>query len=133
MLRDRITIYSRKLIKDERGWFVKIIDGKEKSLPQFSREIYVTSAKPGESKGGDYSLNTNKWFSIISGKALLVLEDIDSKEHIELKLEENNPQTVFVPRRIANKFYNLGEEDFILIAYADNIYDENDIIPYQIW
>ena len=132
MLKDKIIIFPRKLLQDERGWFVKIIDGNETSLPQSSREIYVTSAKPGESKGGDYSLKTNKWFSIISGRALLILEDVESKERLEIELTGDCVQTVFVPRRIANKFINIGTSDFILVVYADNTYDKKDIIPYKL-
>lgn len=132
MLKDKIKIYSRSLIYDDRGWFVKLIDGNEIGLPQNSREIYVTSAKPGESKGGDYSIKTNKWFSIIVGKATLVLEDVETKERQVMELNDEDINTIYVPHGVANKFYNNGEVDFILVAYADQKYDKSDIIPYNL-
>lgn len=132
MLNDKIIIYSRNLLTDERGWFVKVIDGSEYGLPQSSREIYVTAAKPGESKGGDYSIKTNKWFSLISGEAILILEDIDSKEKIEIKLRAIDAKTIFIPHRVANKLVNIGDTECILLVYSDNQYDKNDIIKYDI-
>lgn len=132
MLNDKIAIYSKKLLQDERGWFVKVIDGSEFGLPQSSREIYVTSAKPGESKGGDYSIKTNKWFTLIVGQATLILEDVESKERIEIELSSKEIKTIYVPHGIANKFINSGSDDFILVAYADNQYDKNDIVKYEL-
>lgn len=132
MLNDKIAIYSRILLQDERGWFVKVIDGSEVDLPKSSREIYVTSAKPGESRGGDYSIKTNKWFSLIIGQAILVLEDIESKERVELELSSEEIKTIYVPHGIANKFINSGSGDFVLVTYADNMYDKNDIIKYDL-
>lgn len=132
MLNDKIAIYSRNLLQNERGWFVKVIDGSEIDLPKSSREIYVTSAKPGESRGGDYSIKTNKWYSLIIGQAILVLEDIESKERVELELSGEEIKTIYVPHGIANKFINSGSGDFVLVVYADNKYDKNDIIKYDL-
>ena len=53
-IESKIKIISRRKISDNRGWFLKIIDGKENSLPNYTGEIYIVSAISGESRGGHY-------------------------------------------------------------------------------
>lgn len=132
MLSDKIQIFPRRRLSDERGWFVKPIEGNEEGLPSDKCEIYVTAAAPGQSKGGDYSKSTNKWFAIVKGQAVLKLEDIETKEQLTVSLDSNNPKTIYVPHMIANVFINDGQEELILVVYADNQYDNNDIIPYKL-
>lgn len=131
MLVDKIHIIPRRRLTDERGWFVKLMDRNE-DFSSHPCEIYVTSATPGQSKGGDYSKSTNKWFTIVQGKAILKIEDVETREKLTIELDQNRPQTVYVPHMVANIFINNGDEDFILVAYADRKYDKNDIIPYTL-
>lgn len=46
-IESKIKIISRRKISDNRGWFLKIIDGKENSLPNYTGEIYIVSAISG--------------------------------------------------------------------------------------
>ena len=73
----------RNLLTDNRGWFLKVIDGNEPENP-FACEVYITSAKPGENKGGHYHLKASEWFTLIKGKALLTIIDIDTDEKSEM-------------------------------------------------
>lgn len=132
MLKDKIYIISRKKIEDNRGWFIKPLDGNEPNLSLRIGEVYVTVAAPKQSKGGDYSLKTNKWFTLVKGNAILLLEDIETKERMSIQLESRYPKTIFVPCKIANIIQNNGEDDCILVVYADKQYDMNDIIPYKL-
>ena len=120
----------RKLSVDSRGWFLKVINGEEPDNP-FTCEVYITSAKPGESKGGHYHLNASEWFTLIKGNALLTVIDIKSKEKSEISLSETNPETVYIPPGIAHNFFNNGDCDFILIAYSNVQYDSSDTIGFN--
>jgi dTDP-4-dehydrorhamnose 3,5-epimerase-like enzyme len=106
------------------------IDGNEINNP-FPCEVYVTSAKPGESKGGHYHLKAQEWFTLIKGKALLTIINIDTLEKSEHILSELNPETIYMPQRFAHNFMNIGKEDFILLAYTDKVYDKNDTITFK--
>lgn len=128
---DKVKIIPRRRLSDERGWFVKPIDGNEDNLPSYTGEVYVTAATPGQTKGGDYSIETNKWFTIIKGCAELHLEDIETGESAMLFLSAEEPQTVYVPHKIANILKNTSDEEFILVAYADHKYDKEDIVPFK--
>jgi dTDP-4-dehydrorhamnose 3,5-epimerase-like enzyme len=126
----KTALIDRKLLADNRGWFLKVIDGNEQHNP-FGCEVYFTSAKPGESRGGHYHLLANEWFTMIQGKASLKLFDTRSGELFSLDLDCEKPSTVFVPAGIAHIFINCGKEDFLLVAYTDKKYHPEDTIPYS--
>ena len=129
-LLSHIKVIPRRLIKDERGWFLKVIDGKEEQLPAYTGEVYFTCALPNQSKGCHYHELANEWFSPVTGKALLKLEDIHTKEKLTIELDAAVPVTVFIPPFIAHSVYNQSTEDFILCAYTDQLYNPADTIPY---
>jgi dTDP-4-dehydrorhamnose 3,5-epimerase-like enzyme len=128
----KIQLINRNLISDNRGWFLKIIDGYEVNLPSFTGEIYATSAKIGQSKGGHYHIDANEWFTLITGTCELILYDIDTLEKCKILLDSNSPKTVFVPKRVAHLFVNTGNVDFLLLAYTDKLYDPLDTISYDL-
>lgn len=128
---DKVKIIPRKRLSDNRGWFVKPIDGNEDNLPSYTGEVYVTAATLGQIKGGDYCIETNKWFTIVKGCAALYLEDIETGESAMLCLSADEPQTIYVPHKIANLFKNTGDEEFILVAYADKKFNKEDIVPFK--
>jgi len=125
-----IEIISRKKIEDSRGYFLKLIDGNEPSNP-FPCEVYITSAKPGESKGGHYHLKAREWFTLIKGEALLTIVNIDTYEKSEIKLSDKVLETIYVSTGYAHNFLNVGNEDFILLAYTDKKYDPTDTLIYN--
>lgn len=130
---DKIKIYNREKIEDNRGWFLKVIDGKEESLPQFTGEIYLTAAKPGEIKGNHYHNLTNEWFTLVKGKCILKLFDTYDKSKLELELDSEMPQTIFVPAKISHAFINISAtEEFMLLAYSDKYYDPKDTISQAV-
>ena len=130
-IKDRIIIYNKDKIEDSRGWFLKVLNGKERSLPKFIGEIYLTDAKPYEIRGGHYHIKTNEWFFLIKGKCTLKLFDLADKTYQEIELNSKVPQTVFVPAKVAHQFYNTSSnEDFILLAYSDRLYEPNDTVKY---
>lgn len=126
----QIQIIERKKIEDERGWFLKVITGLESNLPNYTGEVYITNANIGESKGGHYHSIAKEWFTLISGKCEVKLVDICTKEKMVIQLTSKIPQTLFVPNNIAHIFLNNGEEEFILLAYSDQLYLPEDTTIY---
>lgn len=131
-LKDRIKIIPRRLIKDDRGWFFKAITGTEDNIPNHTGEVYLTMGKPGQIKGGHYHPEAVEWFTVIEGNAVLRLEDIDSKERIEIPMSLEDAKSVYVPNNVAHDFKNVGDTDFIVIAYTDRLYDPKDTIAYKL-
>ena len=128
--RREIALIDRKMIIDSRGWFLKVIDGNEKNN-LFPCEVYITSAKPGESKGGHYHEKAHEWFTLIKGEALLTIIDVDTQTKSEIKLSEINPISIYIPPRLAHNFQNIGNSDFMLVAFTNVKYLPEDTIIFN--
>lgn len=130
-LNDKIKIIPRRLIIDDRGWFLKVIDGKEKNIPSYTGEVYLTSANPGEAKGGHYHQKANEWFTLVTGECELKLVDINSGEKLSINLSSTKVETIYIPNHIAHIFINNFTDDFILLAYSDQLFVPEDTIMYN--
>lgn len=131
-LQERVKVIQRRLLSDDRGWFIKAITGTEEGIPQHTGEVYLTMGRPGQSKGGHYHPEAVEWFTIISGKAVLRLEDVETHERMDIEMSLEKAITVFIPNMVAHVVVNVGECDFILLAYTDKLYDPKDTIPYEV-
>ena len=130
-LTDKIRIIDRKLLSDDRGWFLKVITGTEKDIPSATGEVYLTMAKPGQAKGGHYHPQAVEWFTLIQGNAILKLTDIVTKEEMTLFLSFDKPQTIFVPNNVAHLFLNDSENDFVLLAYSNLQFSPEDTLSFD--
>lgn len=131
-LADRCVIIPRRLISDERGWFLKAITGTEEGIPSHTGEVYLTMGKPGQSKGGHYHPEAVEWFTIIEGSAILKLENIETHERLDIEMSLEKSITVFIPNNVAHIVCSNSDKDFILLAYTDKLYDPADTIDYTI-
>jgi dTDP-4-dehydrorhamnose 3,5-epimerase-like enzyme len=130
-LLSKVKIIERKKIEDSRGWFLKVINGLEDHLPNYTGEVYLTNAKPGETKGGHYHEKANEWFTLITGECELKMVDIISGEKLTFFLSSDIPKTIYVPSNIAHIFINKSTADFILLAYSDQLFEPNDTIIFS--
>lgn len=129
---EKVRIIPRRLIKDERGWFLKAITGTEEGVPSHTGEVYLTMGKPGQAKGGHYHPQAVEWFTIIEGCAILKLEDVETHEKREIEMSLDKTITVFIPNQVAHIVVNNSDKNFILLAYTDKLYAPQDTIQYTI-
>lgn len=129
---DKVKIIPRRLIADDRGWFLKAITGTEENIPTHTGEVYLTMGKPGQAKGGHYHPEAVEWFTIIEGSAILKLEDMETHERRDIEMPFEKALTVFIPNNVAHIVVNNSDKDFILLAYTDKLYDPADTIAYNI-
>lgn len=129
---EKVRVIPRRLLKDDRGWFLKAITGTEEDIPSHTGEVYLTMGKPGQSKGGHYHPEAVEWFTIIEGVAILKLEDMETHERRDIEMSLERAITVFIPNNVAHIVVNNSDKDFILLAYTDKLYDPADTIAYQI-
>lgn len=129
---DKVKILNRRLITDERGWFLKAITGTEDYIPSHTGEVYLTMGKPEQAKGGHYHPEAVEWFTIIEGSVVLKLEDVETHERMDIDMPFEKAQTVFIPNGVAHIVVNNSDREFILLAYTDKLYDPKDTIAYTI-
>lgn len=131
---DTVRFIPRRLIADQRGWFLKVLDGGEEHLPEHVGEVYLTLAVPGQSRGNHYHPHCAEWFSVVQGRALLMVADPVTGARAEWWLDAADPQTVYMPAGLAHVFVNPdgAKSDFLLIAYAADRYDPDDTIPFAV-
>lgn len=129
---DKVQIIKRKLIADERGWFLKAITGTEENIPSHTGEVYLTMGKPGQAKGGHYHPEAVEWFTLIEGEAILKLEDVNTHQKKEIPMSLEKAETVFIPNGVAHIVVNQSEDNFILLAYTDKLYNPKDTISFDI-
>ena len=131
---DQVRFLPRRLIADQRGWFLKVLDGGEEDLPGNVGEVYLTMAVPGQARGNHYHPACAEWFTIVEGRARLLVADPVSGDRGEWALDSENPQTVYMPAGLAHVFVNPADaqSNFLLIAYAANRYDPADTVPFAI-
>lgn len=129
---EKVKVIPRRLLKDERGWFLKAITGTEENIPSHTGEVYLTMGKPGQTKGGHYHPEAVEWFTIVQGSAILKLEDMKTHERRDIPMSLDKAITVFIPNQVAHVVVNDSHEDFILLAYTDKLYDPKDTISYTI-
>lgn len=129
---DSVHIINRRLIVDDRGWFLKAITGTEEGIPNHTGEVYLTMGKPGQAKGGHFHPEAVEWFTIIQGSAVLKLEDMETHERRDIEMSLDKAITVFIPNNVAHVVVNNSDTDFILLAYTDKLYDPKDTIAYTI-
>lgn len=130
-IKEKIKIIERNKIEDSRGWFLKVINGLEENLPKHTGEVYLTCATSGEAKGGHYHEKANEWFTLIAGDCELKLVDVVTGEKLSIFLSADSPKTVFVPNQLAHIFINHSSQDFILLAYSDELYVPDDTIMFN--
>lgn len=128
---DKVKIINRRLIADERGWFLKAITGTEEGIPAHTGEVYLTMGKPGQAKGGHYHPEAVEWFTLIEGSAVLKLEDMETHEKQEVEMSLEKAITVFIPNNVAHVVVNNSDKNFILLAYTDKLYDPADTIAHK--
>ena len=44
---EKVHVIQRRLITDDRGWFLKVITGTEEGIPSHTGEVYLTMGEPG--------------------------------------------------------------------------------------
>ncbi len=129
-----IRLIPRRKLADERGWFLKVIDGKEEGIPPHTGEVYLTYALPGQARGNHYHPLTAEWFTLIQGRAVLQVQDPETGDRAQFTLDEADPQTVCVPAGLAHVFVHPAgaTRPFLLLAYAANPYDPADTIAFAV-
>lgn len=111
--------YGIPVYRDARGSFVEIL--KTIDTGQFS---YFT-ALPGVTRGSHYHHTKTEKFLVVSGKARFGFRNIIDNECVEIFTSGDIPKVVETIPGWAHDITNVGENDMVVILWANEIYDQN--------
>ena len=113
--------WSYKLEKheDKRGTFVEFM--KTKDSGQFS----FFTAHPGVTRGGHYHHKKTEKFLVVKGEAVLNFRNILSNEKHKIFVSSSCPEVVETIPGWAHDIKNIGEEEMIVMIWANEIFDLN--------
>jgi len=125
----KIKVKKLEVKKDHRGWLAEIVEGKDVGIKDFGL-ILVTTAKPGQTKGGHYHKRKTEWYCVLRGKGLLTLVDNKSNEKTEMEVGEGNMVLVKIAPLITHAIKNIGTDELYLLSYIDEAFDKADPDTY---
>ena len=108
---------------DERGWLIEMLGDELHEECKSFGQIHVSVAYPGKVRGNHYHKRKTEWFSVPSGKGLLLLKDLATGEEEKILMGENALKTVKITPGIVHAIKNNGTNNMVLIVYTDETFD----------
>ena len=109
--------------KDERGSLFEILRFKDNKIPG-EGYIYSFTINPGQRRADHYHKIKQEWFSCISGKVTVLIEDKDGTQS-KIILDAANPAVVYCSPYTAHALYNESEEVAVVVSYGSPQHDPN--------
>lgn len=124
----KVKVKKLNIKEDTRGWFTEILRFEElyNKKKKFG-QMYVTIAKPGQTKGRHYHKRKTEYFCVIKGNAMLTLIDKKTLFKQKIRMGEDNMVMVQIPPMVWHAIENTEKKNEIyLLAYIDEPYNPND-------
>lgn len=120
---------------DDRGYLVEFLKKSELNEKDklFGQIYFVTFEKPNQVRGNHYHTRFSEWFGVAHGTLQVILEDVKTKERVELTLSSDDKTftRLTIGPYIAHAFKNLSPTA-VLLDYCNQQYDtkQPDRNPY---
>jgi len=109
--------YPMELKKDNRGDLFEWIKSEDFG------QIFVSTTKPGITRGNHYHHSKTEKFLVIRGEAEISLRLIDSDQVITYKVYGSQPTVVDMPPGYTHNITNTGNTELITLFWANEIFD----------
>ncbi|WP_010051718.1 glucose-6-phosphate isomerase family protein [Carnobacterium maltaromaticum] len=95
-------------------------------------QIFISTTKPGVTRGNHWHHTKVEKFLVIQGNALIKFRDINTKNVIEYVIEGENLEVIDIPAGYTHSITNIGTEDIITLFWACEIFDQNNPDTYYV-
>lgn len=116
--------YELKGHQDERGTFYEIL--KTLNSGQFS----LSTTAPGVTRGNHYHHTKNEKFLVVKGEALIEYRHIITNEKISYTVNDKKMEVIEMIPGYTHNITNIGEEEMILILWANENFDQENPDTY---
>ncbi len=86
-------------------------------------QIFVSTTKPGVTRGNHFHHTKTEKFLVIRGEAIIKFRKIDENEVIEYPVNGKTPTVVDIPVGYTHNITNTGNEDLITLFWANEIFN----------
>lgn len=109
--------YPMDLKKDNRGDLFEWIKSEDFG------QIFVSTTKPGVTRGNHYHHTKTEKFLVIRGEAEIGFRQIDSDQVITYQVNGSEPTVVDIPTGYTHNITNTGQTELITLFWANEIFD----------
>lgn len=110
--------------RDNRGIFCELVRTKE------AGQVSISTTNPEIVRGGHYHHTKMERFIVIKGKAKIKFEHVITHETYEFEVSGDKLQYVTIPVGYQHSINNIGNEELILILWANELFDPNKTDTY---
>jgi dTDP-4-dehydrorhamnose 3,5-epimerase len=111
--------------EDSRGTLKKILMQSQLESCNIE-EVYLIYTCKGGVRGNHYHKTTMEYFTVVSGRATIALQDLAAGAIRKLELSADDNKTIKVPPWVAHAFKNQAEEPLIILAVSTREYSKLD-------
>lgn len=116
--------YKMELKVDDRGDLFEWI--KSENFGQ----IFISTTKPGITRGNHFHHTKTEKFLVIRGEAIIRFRQIDTVKVIEYQVNGENPTVVDIPTGYTHNITNVGDSELITLFWANEIFDQDKTDTY---
>jgi len=109
--------YEVEMKTDNRGMLFELLKS-----PHFG-QIFVSTTKPGITRGNHYHDTKVEKFCVISGKAAIKFRHILSNEIISYKVSGEKIEIIDIPPGYTHSIENIGDNEMITLFWANEMFD----------
>ena len=105
--------------RDNRGVFCELVRTKE------AGQVSISTTNPEIVRGGHYHNTKMERFIVIKGKAKIEFEHVIDHNKFEFEVSGDKLQYVTIPVGYQHSINNIGDDELVLILWANELFDPN--------
>jgi UDP-2-acetamido-2,6-beta-L-arabino-hexul-4-ose reductase len=109
--------YPVELKTDDRGWLFELIKSPR------AGQIFVSSTKPGITRGNHYHHTKIEKFCVVQGRGVIRFRRLGDERVIEYPVSDQAIQVVDIPPGYTHSIENNGSSDMLTLFWANEIFD----------
>ena len=118
--------YPATIRNDERGWLFELIKS------DHFGQIFVSTTKPGITRGNHYHDTKIEKFCLIQGSGTIRFRLLECDEIIEYPVNDQSIQIVDIPPGFTHSIENTGDQNMIVLFWANEIFNPDTTDTYWV-
>lgn len=109
--------YPAEMRADDRGWLFELVKS------DASGQIFVSTTRPGVTRGNHYHDSKVEKFCVVQGAGLIRLRHLHSDQVLEYPVDAERVRIVDIPPGYTHSIENVGETDMVTLFWANEVFD----------